>query len=74
MGDVVRTPYCDMPAEKVLEGAAKESFRNVIVCGYAMTGEFTVSASHADAAAVLWDLEMAKRVLYASTKREPGES
>lgn len=52
-----------VPVERVLGSAQAANLTSAIVIGYDENGEFWFSSSAADGPSVLWDLEMAKKLL-----------
>jgi hypothetical protein len=53
----------DLPAEQVIEGAAEQGLKSVVVLGYDADGDEYFASSIADGADVLWLMERLKQRL-----------
>ena len=75
MGEVVNlscVTKLDLPAARILEGAASASLADVVIVGQRENGEFYFAGNKADAGATLWLLAMAqKRLLQMCEDNEP---
>jgi hypothetical protein len=66
MGEVVDLPIVtklDLDPQRVLQKALAAGMTEVVIVGFGPDGEFFFSSSKADAGAVIWHLEMAKKKL-----------
>ena len=66
MGEVVildLVTSLDLPAERVIDGAAKASLEEVVIIGFNKDGEFYFSANKSDGGGILWLMELAKKKL-----------